>query len=185
MASATINWTPAGGISTGQRVEYRIKSVGGSWTVFTTLSSTVNTATVTGLADNTVYEFRIVNICSGNDVPSPTIEGIKQTCVVPSYSVTGTTATISFPHLGGELSKYTIKIKTASSVLITSVDKTGPFTVGSTISHTFTGLTAGVSYIITVTPFVGIYNLNECFQVDVLTVAPTCSAPTSVTATIS
>lgn len=185
MASATINWTPAGGISTGQRIEYRIKSVGGSWTVFSSVSATVNTATVTGLTDNTIYEFRIVNICSGSDVPSPTIEGVKQTCVVTSSSVTATTATVSFPHLGGEVSKYTIKIKTNTNVLITSVDKTAPFTLGSTISHTFTGLTAGVSYVITVTPFVGTYNLNECAGFDILTVAPTCSAPTSVTATIS
>ena len=149
MASATINWTPAGGSSTGQRVEYRVKSVGGSWTVFSTVSATTNTATITDLADNTIYEFRIVNLCSGSEVPTSVIEGIKQTCPTPSNSVTGTSATVTFPHVGGEVTKYNIKIsQTVGGTLVSSVDKTGPFTVGSTVSHTFTGLTAGTGYFI-------------------------------------
>ncbi len=185
MASATLNWTPAGGSSTGQRVEYRVKSVGGSWTVFSTVSSTTNTATVTGLSDNVIYEFRIVNLCSGGDIASMNTEGVKQTCVTPSNSPTGTSTTVSFPHLGGEVSKYNIKILTNAMVLITSVDKTGPFSPGSTVSHTFTGLTPGTTYAIVVSPYVGTYFLDGCATFDFQTIAPTCSAPTSVTATIS
>jgi hypothetical protein len=187
MASATINWTPAGGTSTGQRVEYRVKSVGGSWTVFSTVSATVNTATITGLADNTVYEFRVVNLCSGGEIASFNVEGINQTCVTPSNAPTSTSTTVSFPHLGGEVSKYNIKLyaNTTPLTLITSVDKTGPFTGGSTVSHTFTGLTAATVYVIMITPYVGTYALTNCATFDFLTVAPTCGTPTSVTASLS
>lgn len=185
MASVTLNWTPAGGSSTGQRIEYRIKSVGGSWTTAATLSSTANTTTISSLADNTVYEFRVVNLCSGGNIASMNVEGVKQTCVSPSYSVTATSSTITFPHLGGEVDKYTIKLYSSSMTLITSVDKTGPFTVGSTVSHTFSGLTAGVSYTIMITPFVGTYSLADCASFDFVTTAPTCNAPTGVTATLS
>lgn len=185
MASVTLNWTPAGGSSTGQRVEYRIKSVGGSWTVASTLSSTANTTTISSLADNTVYEFRVVNMCSGGDIASMNVEGVKQTCPTASYSVTATSGTITFPHLGGEVSKYTIKLYSSSMTLINSVDKTGPFTGGSTVSHTFSGLTAGNSYVVMITPFVGTYSLPDCTSFNFLTTAPTCSAPTGVTATLS
>lgn len=186
MASATLNWTPAGGSSSGQRVEYRVKSVGGSWTVFATLSSSANTATVTGLTDNTIYEFRIVNICSGTDVPATVVEGVKQTCVVPSNSVTATSCTVTFPHLGGEVSKYNIKIYTTiGNTLVSSVDKTGPFTIGSNVSHTFSGLTSGTSYYVNITPYVSTYSLTNCASFDIVTTAPSCNAPTSVTATLS
>lgn len=186
MASVTLNWTPAGGSSTGQRVEYRVKSVGGSWTVASTVSSSTNTATITGLADNTVYEFRIINACTGGDVASMNAEGIKQTCPTPSHSVTANSVTVTFPHVGGEITKYNIKIsQTVGGALISSVDKTGPFTAGSTVSHTFSGLTAGTGYYIQITPFVGTYSLLNCAEFDILTVAPTCSAPTGVTVTLS
>lgn len=186
MASATLNWTPAGGSSTGQRVEYRVKSVGGSWTVFSSVSASVNTVTVTGLADNTIYEFRVVNMCSGGDVASFNAEGVNQTCVSQSHSVTATSCTVTFPHLGGEVSKYNIKIyQTIGGTLISSVDKTGPFTGGSTVTHTFTGLTSGAGYYVQITPYVGTYSLPNCSEFDILTTAPSCAAPSGVTVTLS
>lgn len=185
MASATINWTPAGGSSTGQRIEYRQKTVGGSWTAHATVSSTTNTATVNSLTDNVIYEFRIVNLCSGGEIASTNIEAVKLNCVTRTISTTSNSATVSFPHLGGDVSKYTVKIKTASSVLITSVDKLGPFTTGGTVSHTFTGLSASTSYIIDVSIYAGTFSNVSCSQTDILTSGGTCAAPTSVSATLT
>ncbi|MCQ2274372.1 MAG: fibronectin type III domain-containing protein, partial [Bacteroidales bacterium] len=70
--SITINWVP--GMNEYEwTVEYKLAS-DTVWNVFTASTST-QTATVTGLASNTMYDFRVGSICLIGDVPFSYISG--------------------------------------------------------------------------------------------------------------
>lgn len=66
----SLAWTPGEG-ATNQLVQYRVKNTG-TWVVapgvspVNPLSSGINSATVTGLSTNTVYQFQVVSNCCPN-----------------------------------------------------------------------------------------------------------------------
>ena len=74
--NVTLAWTPGVG-STSQTVQYKLATTS-TWTTFSTVSGTVTTATVTGLADNLIYDFKILTACNGGtSTQSPTVQKIN------------------------------------------------------------------------------------------------------------
>lgn len=109
MATFTMNWDPVGGVnSINQTVRYRDKGVV-PWTTtgFTPsnpVGPLVDSAEVSGLLDNTIYEFQVVNNCSfGGNAASTIYEEIVYACIGGfSYEDNGD-GTATFEVVGLEL----------------------------------------------------------------------------------
>lgn len=182
---ANISWTPAAG-SAGQQIQYRVSGTP-DWIAVVTLASTVTSYNLTGLAENTLYDIRVVNICQyGGPTPGSSIQKIKFGCPVLTIVPTVDTAAFSFNHTGASITKYVIQlINATTSTVITSVIKTTP---SGTISDTFTGLTPSTTYKIAVIMYAGdtFSFSNSCLPESFTTSAPpVCNAPTSIVATLS
>lgn len=183
MATFNLTWTPATGPNAGQqRVQYRIKGTS-TWTIHTTLGSTVNSYSGLVLADNTLYQFAIVNLCLlGNQIYSQIFEGIKFICPVVTLTPGVAFINFSFPHLGGSIDKYDIEIYDASFVYLGKVTKYP----ATTITGTLNNLTPNTSYNIKVKPYAEGYVKSDCaYSNDSTLVSPTCSAASDLSAVLS
>lgn len=187
MASATLTWNAPGGTnSTNQTVKYRLFGAS-SWTAFSVVSPSTNTATITGLLDNKIYEFQVDNMCTVGGPSSSSIDRkIKIICPnitpTPSYN----SVSYSFTHVGGDVTKYDVSLYQADGVtLLGTKSHTSP---SGTMSDVFNGLSGSTGYKIKVTVYAGVdFSFSSvCAPVSFTTGAtPICNAPTSVVATIS
>lgn len=153
MANFTLNWTPNINSNVSiQQAEYRQKSVGGVYNTSgfspaNPLLTTDSTTSISGLLDNVVYEFRVVNFCTEGRTHSSNIEFIKFACVTPVISNTSTTVTASISSLPVDITK--IKYSLLSSDGLTVLQ--GPIAVntssGSSV-YVFTGLSPDTDYIV-------------------------------------
>jgi hypothetical protein len=181
MAQSVINWTPGGGGNiTSQEVQYRIKGTTNWTTAVTGLSASANTYTVTGLTENTIYEFRVVSNCSvGGPIPSSILTGIKWFCPTITVTPTHNTITYSFSSLGGSISGYTVQLleSNLTTVVQTLYTVSGVFNSGSIAPST--------QYYVRLT--LAADNLsNICTPVSVTTTAaPTCPVPTITSAILT
>ncbi len=81
-----LTWTPGSGATT-QTIEYRVVGAS-SWTVLTTtLSISVSSYVVTGLASDTSYQFRVITNCTGNPNIAITLSGNCPAPVIQSYTL--------------------------------------------------------------------------------------------------
>src|SRR3982751_5140877 len=144
MAQAILNWSPGGGTnSTGQTIQYKLSTTS-TWTDFQTVAPTVSTATITGLQDNVIYDFRVVDNCSdGGPTPSPPFQGVTITCPTVTYTDAPTTITYSFAHLGGDITRYIVQLLNASNAILDTRTHNVP---SGTLSGTFVGLTPSTNY---------------------------------------
>jgi hypothetical protein len=183
MATATLNWTPVGGaFSLSQNIDYKaIDDVG--WILHSNVSAATNSATITGLANNVIYQFRISNVCPATLITAGNVyENTHLTCPTVLITPGITNVTFSFDHLGGDVSAYTVDLLSSSNVVLGTKNVTSP---GSTVSDSFTGLTLSTAYKIRVTvkaQGTTLYTL-VCTAVDFTTIA--CSAPTAVSAVMT
>lgn len=181
MASAAIAWTPGGGPNiTSQEVNYRIYGTT-SWTsAVTGLSPSASSYTVTGLVDNTLYEFDVVSICSiGGPISSGILQAIKWFCPTITATSTHNTISYSFSTLGGSISGYSVQLLSydLATVIQTLTTVTGTFTSGS--------ITASTNYWIRLTLTAGPAT-HTCPDVGIATVSPpTCPVPTLTSATLT
>ena len=192
MATFNITWSNAAYVSntnvTGQRIDYRQKSLNGAYitTGFTPpndLAKTVTSASVTGLLTNTVYQFRVAALCTAGG-PTFNSDGVREAirfaCVNPTPSTTDTTITVTLTGLPVDITRVIFNIGPGPISVLTS---------GGSASYTFTGLTSSTSYTIT-TEFAAIVNgaeqvstLSTC-SITASTAAPaTCPAPTGLAVT--
>lgn len=181
MASASITWTPGGGANiTSQSVDYRIQGASSWTTAVTGLAASTSTYNITGLADNTVYEFRVVSVCSiGGPIVSATMTNIKWICPTITVTPTHNTITYSFSSLGGSISAYTVEL--LSNDLATVIQ------TKSTVSGVFDSVSIlpSTSYKVRLTLTAGMYT-NTCTAISTATTAaPTCPIPTITDATLS
>jgi hypothetical protein len=185
MAQIPLTWIPAGGFnSTGQQVQY--KPEGGVWTTFQTVAPAISSITITGLLDNTVYEFRIVNLCAdGGPTPSPTVlTQIYISCPAPTFILSTNSIQYSFAHLGAQVTKYTVELLSAANVVLQTKTHLAP---SGTISETFTGLSPNTNYNVRVNVFAGDTQQysRTCASSSQTTTSPSvCAAPANVTGTI-
>lgn len=182
--TANLMWVPTGGAnSTSQIVQYRVPSVSASWTNFATVGPTVSTSNITGLNDNRIHEFRILNNCTvGGSTSSTVDQKIKFVCPNVTTSLTYDSVGYSFSHVGGDITNYQVDLLTSGGSIVATKTHSSP---GATITDSFTGLSASTVYKLKVTMTAGAFS-KICDDVSVTTpAAPACNPPTSVTVTIS
>jgi hypothetical protein len=151
MATAHLTWTPASGLS--QDVKYK-KAGDVSYTLFANVSSATNLADITGLDDNTVYEFVITNKCVFDlETSTPVGEGALVTCPSLTVEQTALSLEVSFSDLGDDISWYELEIYEMPAE--TLVDTHTISTPTPSMSWTFTGLTSDTYYKIKAIPKIG------------------------------
>jgi hypothetical protein len=180
MASFDLSWTPAGSLITvSQQVQYK-ESISSTWLVAATLSASANSYTAAGLADNTIYDFRIVTDCAfGGPTPGASFQIID--FVPPEVTITPTfeLANFSFVHLGGSITGYEVRLFNDDvSELLDTITFPSP---SGTIMGTFTGLDPSTDYFLQVVMIASPY--SEEAPLDDFTTAgiPSCATPSNVT----
>ncbi len=138
--SIQVGWTASGAAS--YRVEYKLPA-DANWTSAGTTAGT--SFTVSGLAANTLYVFRIAALCTAGDQLSGEINGSTlPVCEAPgglnSTGITSSGATVSWAPVSGAVEVYRVEYKPASSTLWVNAPPAG------TTSVTFTGLLPGTVY---------------------------------------
>jgi len=180
--NVTLNWTVGAG-ATSQNVQYKLASAS-TWITFSTVTGTAVTETVTGLSDNLTYDFKIISNCNGGTAGSSAIiKQINIICPTVTTTLTSTSISYSFPEIGGSVGSYSVKLfNSAGTSELSSQTPTGT----TTLTGTFTALTASTSYKIRVVPTAGTITKTDCAFTTATTSAPAvCSVPTAVTADIT
>jgi hypothetical protein len=181
--TVTLTWTPAGGAnSSSQDVQYRVSGTS-NWTTFQNVGATVNTLAITGLSDNTKYDFQIVDNCVvGGPVASAPYTNIKFTCPTPGFTTTYNSIQYTFNALGGSVDSYVVNLLDTNNNLVATQTITSP---PSVIVGSFTGLNALTTYWVQIIPLSGTMSGN-CAAVQTSTPnVPTCDPPSNITATLS
>jgi hypothetical protein len=185
MATANITWSPVGGVfSVSQDVEFKAMGDVG-WTLHSNVSNSTNAATITGLSDNIVYQFRITNHCpSALTGVSTLVEGVNLTCPTVSLDHSSDSVDYSFVDLGGDISSYLVELRNASLAVLD--DDVFPSPSG-TISGTFTGLSPSTNYYVWVTVYAvgSTVTFSASCGVGFVTEAAVCEAPTGVSAVMT
>lgn len=148
---AVLTWTPATNIS--QDIQYRTISGTTTWNLFSSLGPSANTETITGLLDNRIYEFRVVNNCSNGGVAYSNLDtDVKLTCPTVSYTMGSTLNFYSFTHLGGDITKYEVLIYASDGTTLLSTNiHDAP---SGTVNGSFTS-TASTTYKVEVRVYAG------------------------------
>jgi hypothetical protein len=184
MGSFLLNWTPAGGLnSTGQQVQYKV-STDSTWTTVTTLSASASTYTVLGLVDNTIYDFRVVNLCSfGGPTSGTNFQTINLTCPTVTVTPTYNSVSFSFPNLGASVTEYRVDLLNAAGSLVLAFKNITA--TGVTMSDSFVGLSSVTGYQLRVTVKAGTFSkvcTASSFTTDAL---PSCGVPSGLAVTVS
>lgn len=184
MTSFDLNWTPAGGLnSTGQQVQYKA-AVSSTWIVATTLNASADSYTISDLNDNTIYDFRIVNMCSyGGPTPGSSFQTINFVCPTIIVTPTYNSVSFSFTHLGGSVTQYRVDLLNGAGTS-TIAFKTISSPSG-TVADSFTGLSTETNYQLRLTPKAGTFS-EQC-PLEPFTTAPypTCNIPADLTVEIN
>lgn len=143
-SSATVYWTSIAG-AVSYKVQYRVNNSGSAWTQLTT---TIDTANLSGLAASTQYEFQVQSVCSGG-TSAFSSSGIFTTtafsCSIPSSAsfistgITTTSATIGWTAVSSATG-YNIQYRVNGS------GSTWNATSATTNSKLISGLSAGTTY---------------------------------------
>lgn len=191
MATANLTWSSPNPLDNVQSitVKYRIYGAGAWTTAVSGLAAATTNYSITGLADNTLYEFSVTALCfSGGPTDSTPIETVAWTC--PVLTVTATDgSSISFSlntSTAGSIDQYTVRLFASNgTTLLQSKTYTPPF--ANPITDTFVGLSSNTSYKLRVDLRVtgtSQYNYTSCAQITGTTTAATCPAPTGLSATM-
>jgi hypothetical protein len=187
MATIVLNWTPANNpTSTGQLVQRRLAGTI-SWGTLATVSATTATYTDSTAADNTLYDYQIVNTCS---VGGPTASGVVQANNIICPTVTtdnpqtgaADTIVVSYPNLTGSVEYSSISLMEQDTT--TLVD--GPHALSGQGSGTYTfstGLQYDTVYYVLIVLSDGTFT-KDCLVQTGVGSAPDCGAPSNLTATV-
>lgn len=179
----TLTWTP-GASASNQDVQYKLSTEPTIWTTHSNVAAGVATATINGLLDNRIYDFRVVTNCAGGISTSAATQQINIICPTVNTNPSNTSIGFSFPEIGGSITGYNVKLFDATG---TTQIGAGQAPAGTTIrTGSFTGLTSSTNYKLRVEIFASSFSKTNCSFVSVTTTTdPTCNPPTGVTATLS
>lgn len=173
--SANLAWTAVSGASS-YTVEYKTAAAT-TWTAFTALS---NSATLTGLANATTYNWRVKTNCSTGGTSAVTT-GTNFTTLAPpcgspsaltTSGITATGATLTWAAVSGA-SNYTVQYKTSAATTWTSVTATSNTT-------TLSGLASSTIYNWQVKTNCATNASSYVAGANFTTLAPPCTAPTGL-----
>lgn len=178
-----LTWQKSAGI-TSQLVQYK-QATASVWLDYGYVDLKDTSVTISNLADNVIYNFRVVTNCSTGSLGYSSIDS-KINIICPTISTTSAASTItySFLALKGSITKYTVKLfNNAGTTELFS--QTPSFTSETTtITDTFSALTPNTSYKLQLFIDADISS-KTCTQVSASTIAGTaCDTPQSVSALI-
>jgi hypothetical protein len=185
MATITLNWTPANdATSTGQEI-YRKGGGVTSFTKIADVAASASTYSDTGLVDNTIYTYQIVNVCStGATTASGSAEANNIICPTITYTITSSELDViswSVAATTNDVTISTVQVlnQAGDEVDTTTVNGAGPssgtYDTGGAYNQTWTvrvNLTDGT-------------RTKQCDESVSIGAQPGCGAPTSLTATAS
>lgn len=183
MAAFELHWTPVNdGNSTGQEVQYKAAS-SLTWLTADTVSASTSSYTIDTLYENTIYDFRIVNVCTyGGPAAGSIFQTAGLTCPTLMITPTHNGVSFSFYHLGGDVNEYRVDLLDASGSGVIAFKNILP--LFNPMVDSFTGLSASTTYRLRVTVRAEAHS-NVCNDVGFATTAvPTCSAPTGLVGVI-
>lgn len=184
MATINLSWTPAGGPTSISQTVQRKQASSTTWNDLATgLAPTASTYSDTTAAENTLYDYRIVNVCSaGGPSPGTPSQADKIVCstITLDNPQTGEQDTIDWT-VAATSNDVTIDrveiIKDGNILETTNVGNAGP------ASGTYdTGLDFGATYTVRSVLTDGVFTLN-CESTIQIGGSPTCGSPTNLTAT--
>lgn len=188
MATIILTWTPTNNAtSTGQQVQRKVAGTT-TWTTLATVGAAIATYTDTTAANNVLYDYRIVNVCS---VGGPTGSGVIQQDAIlcPTITVTNpqtgaaNTLVVSYPTLTGAISYDSIQLFASNGT--TSLQ--GPFDISGSGqgagTYTFTSLAYTTSYVVKIGVTDGVF-IKLCSVNGSVGSAPACGAPLNLVATL-
>ncbi len=176
--TAHFNWTvenPQGNVS--YTIRYRLAGT----SIFTQYSTSGQTAAISGLTTNRIYDFAVINVNNADNPQSAVSQGINITDPGPAISPVNTSVSYSFPNLSVDMTSYTTTIALQSSpgnIIATHILPTATI-----VTDTFGGLIAQTNYILTVTPVAGIFYKTFSY-IFTTTEFANCPAPLSVNAVL-
>jgi len=178
--TAHFSWTVENTVGT---IYYTVKSrLAGTaiWTQFNTTGATTSAA-IPALAINRIYDFQVVNV-NNNDNPASAIsQGINITDPGPAISPINVSVSYTFSNLSVDMTSYVASIATQANP--GDIIATHELPATSTITDTFTGLSALTTYILTIIPTAGAFYKTFIYTFTT-TASANCPAPQGVTATI-
>lgn len=186
MATINLSWTPANNAtSTGQQVQRRIAG-SGSYGTLATVGPTVSTYSDTTAANNTLYDYQILNVCS---VGGPTASVVVQadSIICPSITTTNpqtgaaNTIVVSYPNITGSISYVSISLLAADNSTV--IDGPDALSGQGSGTYTYTGLEYDTLYYVRIVVGDGVFTKNCPVQTGIGS-APDCGAPTNLTATV-
>ncbi|WP_419868156.1 fibronectin type III domain-containing protein [Chryseobacterium sp. CT-SW4] len=170
---ATLKWNAVSG-ATSYKVEYKTSAA----TAYTSVTVTTNTRVLTGLASNTVYNWRVTAINAGGSSSATSGTNFTTLAAAPSApsglavsAITGNGATLKWNAVSGATS-YKVEYKTSASTSYSSVTVT-------TNTRVLTGLAASTVYNWRVTAINAGGNSSAVSGTNFTTLAGTPSAPSA------
>jgi hypothetical protein len=178
--SIVLNWTAAGGAnSTGQRVE-RSPYGTNSYSTIATLNATATTYTDTTAIIDTVYDYRIVNIC---EVGGPTNGGratiVDITCPTVTATANGLIIAGGYGDTTNESEYQSLKLLNQAEDELQTLAISG----NQSSDYTFTdaGIEYDTTYIVRAVIVAPDGTTKDCDTSVSTGAAPSCDAPTGLT----
>jgi hypothetical protein len=178
---AIVSWNAVAN-ATSYAVEYKLNSAT-TWTSFAT-AQTATTASITGLAQSSLYDWRVQATCAsgtGNFVAAQFTTNTPFVCNAPTglaaSAITSSSATVSWAAVSGTAS-YAVEYKLNSDIAWTSAAS-----AATTTSVSITGLSASSLYDYRVSTSCGANGASGFAAAQFTTAAPfVCNAPTGLAA---
>jgi hypothetical protein len=185
--SIVLNWTAAGGAnSTSQQVQ-RSPFGAGSWSTLNTLSPSANTYTDSTAVVDTVYDYRIVNVCSvGGPTASSTDDIVEITCVTLSAGVSGLIISGEYGELFNETQWSSLDLlDEGGTAVIQSANPSPNGQNAGPYQFTDAGVDYNTNYIVRAALVAPNGTIKKC-DVSVSTgAAPSCDAPTNLSVSLA
>lgn len=182
--SIVLNWTAAGGAnSTGQKVQ-RAPYGTGSYVDLTTLSATATTYTDTTAVIDTVYDYRIVNIC---EVGGPTNGGratiVDITCPTVTATASGLIISGEYTDALNESQFQSINLLDSEETVLQTIALSG--NQPDTYAFTDAGVTYNANYIVRLVLVAPDGTTKDCDTSVSTGAAPACDAPTNLSVSVA
>jgi hypothetical protein len=176
--TATLAWT--GTTAPNYRVEYSVAGEN-NWTQLTTSNTSL---TITGLNQNTIYDYRVRALCGLNSISEWTTDSFKTkviVCNAPTFnnttSITFASATVSWSNTGA--GSYLLRWRVQGSPTWTD-----SATITGTTTRNFTSLLSSTTYEVSVRGrCLGVVNSNESTTTFATTAR--CGTPSYTTISVS